>query len=195
MTRMTSSALVPTDSSNLVLPAIQGYTCLIKKKGLVKANPDRVETPKGEYGCVYMAEFAVALAVRSRVLDSPRPHSLAQPREQSFPPQLQAEIKPNDASLKAYKRIFAPEAPLPQHEPSTPLSMRFVKDRVQALLSKKTDLIVETGASPEEMVCICKHARAPPDVTRCSPPRVERKNNRRLVVPGPEHEAAPWLLV
>lgn len=65
------------------------------------------------------------------------------------PQQLQAEIKPNDASLKAYKRIFAPEAPLPQHEPSTPLSMRFVKDRVQALLSNKTDLIVETGASPQ----------------------------------------------
>lgn len=62
----------------------------------------------------------------------------------------QAEIKPNDASLKAYKRIFAPEAPLPQHAPSTPLSMRFVKDRVQALLSSKTDLIVETGACAPE---------------------------------------------
>lgn len=42
----------------------KGYTCLVKKKGLVKANPDRVETPKGEYGCVYLADFAVALAVR-----------------------------------------------------------------------------------------------------------------------------------
>lgn len=59
---------------------------------------------------------------------------------------MQAELKPKDASLKAYKRNYAAEAPPPHHPPSTPLSMRFVRDQVQALLSGTTDLIVETGA-------------------------------------------------
>lgn len=43
-----------------------GYTCLVKKKGLIKANVDRVETPHGEFGCTYLAEFADALAVSCR---------------------------------------------------------------------------------------------------------------------------------
>lgn len=47
---------------------MQGYTCLIKKKGLIKADPDRVETPKGEYGCVFLPDFAEALAVRALFL-------------------------------------------------------------------------------------------------------------------------------
>lgn len=95
-----------------------GYTCLVKKKGLVKSNWDRVETPKGEFGCAYLLDFAAALA---------------------------AEIPPNDASLKAYKRIYAPEAPLAANPPDTPLTMRFVKTKVQSLLSNKTGLLVETG--------------------------------------------------
>lgn len=95
-----------------------GYACLIKKKGLVKANYDRVESPSGEYGCVNMGEFAVALS---------------------------KEITRNEASLKAYSRIYAPEAPLAAQPPETLLHMRFVNKQVQGLLTPKTALIVETG--------------------------------------------------
>lgn len=95
-----------------------GYTCLIKKKGLVTANVDRVETPGGEYGCVNMAEFAVALA---------------------------KVIPRNDASIKAYTRIFAPEAPVAARPAETLLTMRFVHEQVQNLLTPKTALLVETG--------------------------------------------------
>lgn len=97
-----------------------GYACLIKKKGLVKSNYDRVETPVGEYGCVNMGEFAIALS---------------------------KELSRNEASLKAYTRIYAPEAPMAQQDPETLLNMRFVNKHVQALLSPKTALIVETGDS------------------------------------------------
>jgi len=45
-----------------------GYTCLIKKKSLINAGVDRVETANGEYGCVYLADFATALAVRACVV-------------------------------------------------------------------------------------------------------------------------------
>ena len=95
-----------------------GYACLIKKKGLVKANFDRVESPTGEYGCVNMGEFAIALS---------------------------QEIPRNEASLKAYTRIYAPEAPLVEQGPETLLNMRFVNKHVQGLLTPKTALIVETG--------------------------------------------------
>ncbi|EWM28626.1 pyruvate decarboxylase [Nannochloropsis gaditana] len=97
-----------------------GYTCLIKKKGLVTANVDRVETPGGEYGCVNMAEFAVALA---------------------------KVIPRNDASIKAYTRIFAPEARVAARPAETLLTMRFVHEQVQNLLTPKTALLVETGDS------------------------------------------------
>lgn len=98
-----------------------GYTCLVKKKGLVNASWDRVATPQGEYGCVYLADFAKALA---------------------------AEIKPNDASLKAYKRVYAPEMPFATNNtPDTILCMRYVHNQIQGLLSAQTALIVETGDS------------------------------------------------
>lgn len=93
---------------------------MIKKKGLVKSNYDRVETPVGEYGCVNMGEFAIALS---------------------------KELSRNEASLKAYTRIYAPEAPMAQQDPETLLNMRFVNKHVQALLSPKTALIVETGGT------------------------------------------------
>lgn len=35
-----------------------------QKKGLIKANFDRLETPKGEFGCVRLADFCETFAVR-----------------------------------------------------------------------------------------------------------------------------------
>lgn len=132
-----------------------GYTCLIKKKGMIKANPDRVETPKGEFGCVFLPDFAEALAVRWWMDGSSRGEAgrlgprawmaCLEPTQRHR--NSQAEVKPNDASLKAYTRIYAAEAPPPEHPPATPLSMRFVKHRVESLLSGTTDLILETGDS------------------------------------------------
>jgi TPP-dependent 2-oxoacid decarboxylase len=58
---------------------------------------------------------------------------------------LQEKISPKDASLKAYKRIYAPEAPFAAPEPSAPLVMRVVSHTVQNLLSENTALLVETG--------------------------------------------------
>lgn len=60
---------------------------------------------------------------------------------------VQAEIPVKDASLKTYKRIYAPEAPAPSNPPETALGMRHVKNVVQSLLSDKTALILETGDS------------------------------------------------
>lgn len=54
-------------------------------------------------------------------------------------------MTPKDASLKAYRRIFAPEQPIPHPPPTDPLVMRVVKDTVQGLLSPDTALLVETG--------------------------------------------------
>jgi TPP-dependent 2-oxoacid decarboxylase len=60
---------------------------------------------------------------------------------------VQEKISPKDASLKAYRRIYAPEAPFGAPEPSAPLVMRVVNHTVQSLLSDSTSLILETGDS------------------------------------------------
>ena len=58
---------------------------------------------------------------------------------------LSKEIPRKETSLKAYTRIYAPEAPLAPQPPETLLHMRFVNKHVQGLLTSKTALIVETG--------------------------------------------------
>jgi len=97
-----------------------GFSDLINPDKLIHAGRDFVRLPNVTYNKVMISEFLEELA---------------------------KEVKPNDSSLKAYKRIkmeFAPEPPVKKDEPIT---TRRLFSQVQNLLDSNTTVIAETGDS------------------------------------------------
>lgn len=97
-----------------------GFSDLINPEKLIHAGHDFVRLPNITYNKVMIGEFLEALA---------------------------KEIKPNDSSLKAYKRIkldFAPEPPVKKDEPIT---TRRLFSQIQGILDSSTSVLAETGDS------------------------------------------------
>jgi len=97
-----------------------GFTGLINPEKLIHAGRDFVRLPDVTYNKVMIDEFLEALA---------------------------KEVKPNDSSLKAYKRIkteFAPERPVKADEPITTRRLFF---QIQDILDSDTTVLAETGDS------------------------------------------------
>jgi len=100
-----------------------GYSTLVKKEKMIQILPDRVKTPKAEYGCVYMKELLEALA------NDPK-------------------LKPNTKSVEAYNRIYETPAPIQKSQNSTnKLMTKHVLRGVQSLLNSTSAVIAETGDS------------------------------------------------
>eukprot|EP00124_Ichthyophonus_hoferi_P000928 Ihof_evm13s40 gene=Ihof_evmTU13s40 len=99
-----------------------GYTSLLNWSHMVCINKDRVRTPVGEFGCVYMAEFISALA---------------------------KVVRPKDMTMKTYKRLQHNDivAPYVPNKPGDPLTTRNIDKQVQGLLGPDVALLVETGDS------------------------------------------------
>jgi pyruvate decarboxylase len=98
-----------------------GYTALINPKKLIHAGSHYVKLPGQTYNNVALRDFLSALAKK---------------------------LKPNSASLEAFKRIRG-EAPVPEapSDLTTPLTMRRVVAHIEKTLNTKSTLIVETGDS------------------------------------------------
>lgn len=97
-----------------------GFSDLINPDRLIHAGRDFVRLPGVVYNKVMLWEFLDALS---------------------------KAVKPNDASLKAYKRIkqeFAPEPPVKKDEPIT---TRRLFSQVQDVIDSKTMVLAETGDS------------------------------------------------
>lgn len=96
-----------------------GWTSLVSPQKLIEVQPDRVILAGQEYAQVYMQEFLAALA---------------------------REIQPNDAALKAFRRIHEP---LPPHVlySEAALTTRAIREQVQSILTEDSALLVETGDS------------------------------------------------
>jgi pyruvate decarboxylase len=97
-----------------------GFSDLINPEKLIHAGRDFVRLPNVTYNKVMIGEFLEALA---------------------------KEVKPNDSSLKAYKRIkmeFAPEPPVNKDEPVT---TRRLFSQIQGILDSDTTVLAETGDS------------------------------------------------
>lgn len=97
-----------------------GWTSLINPQKLIEVQPDRVILAGQEYAQVYMQEFLTALA---------------------------GEIRPNDTSLKAFKRIHEPPLHPPVLHSEAPLTTRTIREQVQSILTEDSALLVETGDS------------------------------------------------
>eukprot|EP00124_Ichthyophonus_hoferi_P000926 Ihof_evm11s40 gene=Ihof_evmTU11s40 len=72
-----------------------GYSALFKWNNIVVVSKDRVRTPTGDFGCVYMAEFISALA---------------------------KVIKPNDVTMRTTRRLRTLDS-IPTYIPNAPGSM------------------------------------------------------------------------
>jgi pyruvate decarboxylase len=97
-----------------------GWSCLVNPEKLIEVQPDRVMLARQEYAQVYMQEFLTALS---------------------------AKIQPNDASLKAFKRIQEHSSSSQALPSEAPLTNRAIREQVQAILTNNSALLVETGDS------------------------------------------------
>ncbi|WP_319420545.1 thiamine pyrophosphate-binding protein [Pleurocapsa sp. FMAR1] len=97
-----------------------GWSCLVKPEKLIEVQPDRVILAGQEYSQVYMQEFIIALADK---------------------------IKPNDSSLKAFKRIQEESLSTQDLPKEAPLTNRAIREQVQSILTDDSALLVETGDS------------------------------------------------
>jgi pyruvate decarboxylase len=97
-----------------------GFTTLIKQEKMIHAGPDFVRLPGVTYNDIALSDFLEALAKK---------------------------IKPNDASLSAYKRIRVDYAPEPEPEKDAPITTRRLFSRVQEILTPQSTVIAETGDS------------------------------------------------
>lgn len=97
-----------------------GQSALINPAKMILARPDSVVMPGRTYNDVALADFLTALAPK---------------------------LRPNDASIVAYRRI-AEERPAPrQANADDPMTTRVLFDRVQRLLNHDSAVIAETGDS------------------------------------------------
>jgi pyruvate decarboxylase len=127
--------------------------------------------PVGSPGCAEIVESAdlalfagptftdytttghAALASRERMIEV-RPHTVITPGQtfnevalSDFLRELAPQLKPNDASLVAYRRIREEPASPPTAPPDAPLTTRGLFARVQKLLDANSCVIAETGDS------------------------------------------------
>lgn len=97
-----------------------GHTALINPQKMIRATSDSVILPTQTYNEVALADF----------LDG-----------------LTAKLKPNDASLAAFKRIQEPaQQPQPNGD-DAPLTTRTLFSEIQGLLDEQSAVIAETGDS------------------------------------------------
>lgn len=104
--------------------ATAGYSALIDPKKLLLADPDDVRLPGSTYTGVRMADFLAGLA------------GVVQPRPASL-----------DEFRRARPALSSESANQPIDHPSKPLTVRAVFSKVQAVLTERTALLVETGDS------------------------------------------------
>ena len=97
-----------------------GHAALINAAKMIQVRPDSVVLPGQTYNNVAIADFLEALA---------------------------PELKKNDTSLKAFRRIQEDTMPVQAGSEDTPLTTRRLFARVQELLNADSTLIVETGDS------------------------------------------------
>ena len=97
-----------------------GWSLLTNPEKLIEVQPDRVILAGQEYTQVYMQEFLTALEKR---------------------------IKPNDSSLKAFERIKEPSLPTQDLPDDAPVTNRTIREHIQAILTKDSALLAETGDS------------------------------------------------
>ncbi|MFI5324447.1 MAG: thiamine pyrophosphate-dependent enzyme, partial [Thermodesulfobacteriota bacterium] len=97
-----------------------GFSALIKPEKMIHVGPDFVRLPGVTYNDIALPDFLLALA---------------------------GKIKPNDASLAAYKRIRAEYAPEPELRKDAPITTRRLFSRVQRILTHQNAVIAETDDS------------------------------------------------
>jgi TPP-dependent 2-oxoacid decarboxylase len=97
-----------------------GHAALINAAKMIQVRPDSVVLPGQTYKNVAIADFLEALA---------------------------PELKKNNASLTAFRRIQEDTVPVQAESGDTPLTTRRLFARVQELLTADSTVIVETGDS------------------------------------------------
>jgi len=97
-----------------------GYSTLIQRQKMIEITPERIKLPHQEFGCVRMNEFLRALTER---------------------------VQKQPASLETYRRLYEPPGAAPAVPADAPLTMKALQREIQALLSDRTSLLVETGDS------------------------------------------------
>ncbi|MBW4442041.1 MAG: hypothetical protein KME10_12535 [Plectolyngbya sp. WJT66-NPBG17] len=97
-----------------------GWSLLVSSEKLIEVQPDRVILNGQEYPQVYMQEFLTVLA---------------------------DYVQPNDASLRAFKRLHEPLLPAQALPNAAPLTTQAIREQVQSILTDDSALLVETGDS------------------------------------------------
>nr|PNR57482.1 hypothetical protein PHYPA_004476 [Physcomitrium patens] len=96
-----------------------GYSLLIKKENIISLEPDRVMIGNGpSFGCVLMKDFLEVLAKK---------------------------IKKNTTSFDNYSRMYVPVSVPPKQKPGEPLKAVNLFKHIQAMLTKDSAVIAETG--------------------------------------------------